>query len=1301
MKQMYVFSLVLMTVFLSLAGKPAMAGDGTASWTVKYESPKVFIKNEGQFPVANKEKIRSEDVLYAYDNGQTMIYFTKHGVTYAFNKKSIRKDSDEGHNEGESEENNAVTQTDIVCMTWDGANADVKVVAEGQSPDYFSYGVRNGEKFTNVANIPAYRKLTYKNLYPNIDVEFSFLKYNDEKEAAVEYSVIVHPGGDLSAVKMNYPDDRKLFLHGWQHNLRIATAFEGSFLGHHAKIFQSHPTTYYLDNKEVELKSSYVKNGNSISFNVEDYDHSKTIVIDPWTVTPSLPNSNKIWEIERDTLGNVYIYGGDMPMTLKKYSNAGALVWTYITPWDTATYWVGSFIVDKAGNSYITSGANGELSKITPAGALAWHNNPNGLFGPLYEYWHLSFNCDQSQLVIGGTRTPNALSTASYRGAIMNMNLNTGAVLNYVEVGYVGGFLNTQIKEVRSICASPNGNYYYLTLDSIGSVTPALAINYQNNSTYNFTYGSPAYGVTNQGISAIRATSTNIYTQNGATLSKRDITNGAILATVNIPGGVSNSVIIIGGNTPGNSGLDLDSCGNIYVGSTSGVIKYDANLTYIATYPTPHAVYDVAVNSNGEVVACGDRFATSINMSACNPVKLVCSNCPTINPPITGPTSFCPNSSGTSLSGPAGYSSYTWSNGATTQSINVTSAGTFSLTVSDGNACTGASSVTVTINAAPTPTITGPTTICSNPITLDAGTGYSSYHWSNGNTTQSINTSLVGTYTVTVTNAFGCTGTASITVIQGSNITPVIAGPSVICIGGTAILNAGSYTTYAWSTGATTQIININTAGTYTVTVSNATGCTGSASITVTAANPVSPTISGSLTFCTSGSTIINANAGYASYLWSTGATTASILVNTPGTYTITVTDANGCTGTTSANVIQSNTLNPSITGPTSICSGNPAILNAGAGYSSYLWSNGLTTQNINVVATGTYTVTVSNGGGCTGSTSITVTVNQSAHAAYTGNPLSGCAPLNVTFLNTSTNAVSYLWNFGDGNTSQAVSPTHVYTTGGSDTVKLIAYGAGGCNDTMKIVVNVLYFPPVHASFVVDTFSGCKPLVVHFTNTSTNATRYLWHFGDGGTSTLTNPQHTYYVSNNYNVYLIAYDSTACGVTTDTMWLPHYFTVFSPPVHPTITANGNVLTSSATVGNQWLLNFTPINGATNHTYTVTANGCYSVMVTDTNGCTASSDTICFGVNGINELVSINGISLYPNPNDGNFTLVNHSLIPNLTFRMFDVLGKEIFTYRIKASEAKEDLFINVNSGIYYYLIDSDRGILNKGKMVLIR
>jgi hypothetical protein len=213
-------------------------------------------------------------------------------------------------------------------------------------------------------------------------------------------------------------------------------------------------------------------------------------------------------------------------------------------------------------------------------------------------------------------------------------------------------------------------------------------------------------------------------------------------------------------------------------------------------------------------------------------------------------------------------------------------------------------------------------------------------------TTTSITVSLPGNYNVTATsNITGCSAVSANTVVSVIDYPdePVIAagGPTSFCAGGSVTLSAPNGFTYLWSPGnQTTQSITISTAGSYTVKVTNATGCgtTSAATVVTINAPPAVPTItaSGAATFCTGGSVRLSAPAGASSYQWklngsaiSGGATTKDTTITAAGNYTVTVTNANGCASTSAATMVTVKALPAAaiITGATSVCSGNSTTL--------------------------------------------------------------------------------------------------------------------------------------------------------------------------------------------------------------------------------------------------------------------------------------------------------------------------------------------------------------------------------------
>jgi hypothetical protein len=284
-----------------------------------------------------------------------------------------------------------------------------------------------------------------------------------------------------------------------------------------------------------------------------------------------------------------------------------------------------------------------------------------------------------------------------------------------------------------------------------------------------------------------------------------------------------------------------------------------------------------------------------------------------------GPVTFCQGGSVT-LTANAG-SSYMWSNGATTQSITVTQAGTYSVDVTNAYRCTATSApVTVTVNTLPSPVVTanGSTTFCTGDSVILTSSAANGYLWSNSATTQSITVTSSGTYSVTVTDANGCQGTSNaVTVSSSAAPAPTInvQGSTSLCAGQSVTLTASAADSYLWSNSATTQSITVTSAGTYNVTVVNDTACMGtgtSSSVTVmvtpqptatfTANSSTQPTVS-----------FTNSSTNATGYSWNFGDGNTSVNANptytygTNGTYTVTLVATNGSCSDTTTMVVSVN----------------------------------------------------------------------------------------------------------------------------------------------------------------------------------------------------------------------------------------------------------------------------------------------------------------------------------------------------------------------------------------------------------
>jgi len=579
---------------------------------------------------------------------------------------------------------------------------------------------------------------------------------------------------------------------------------------------------------------------------------------------------------------------------------------------------------------------------------------------------------------------------------------------------------------------------------------------------------------------------------------------------------------------------------------------------------------------------------------------------------------------------------YTWSPGAglnaTTGSYVIASPGstaTYTVTGTDGNGCTNTATAVIAVYPTPTINISSSTpAICSgDSVTLNA-TGGTTYSWLPPiglsctvcpNPTSTTTTTV--TYTVTGKGTGGCKAKDSITITINPTPTITVAKDSVrICSGGSVIISASGASSYTWSppgglscTSCDSTTANPGSTTIYTVTGTNAGGCTSKDSVTVTIDKPVVIPTASSPTVCAGSSTILSAT-GAANYTWSPpGGLSCTSCNNTtanPGSttsYTVIGTDTIGCSDTTTLTV----TVNPTPTvnvsaNDTTICSGSSALLTA-SGASNYLWSppGGLSCTSCNNTtanpgSTTTYTVVGSNGT-CKDTTTFTVIVNTTPTVSIGVSHDTICSGSSATLTANGT-AGSYVWSTGATTSTISVSP-------GSQTGYTVTAGNGTCTTTATTTVNL--YPPLTVTMINDseclgktgtvgvivsggepsysyswssniTGSGPGPFSVTptappswyvcsvsdlcgttrkdssevvirpspqvsftttpdtvpggqyvvFVNTSTNASSFYWSFGDGNSSNDTSTYHVYGPPGSYVVYLVGTNASGC---IDTAW----------------------------------------------------------------------------------------------------------------------------------------------------------------------
>ena len=655
------------------------------------------------------------------------------------------------------------------------------------------------------------------------------------------------------------------------------------------------------------------------------------------------------------------------------------------------------------------------------------------------------------------------------------------------------------------------------------------------------------------------------------------------------------------GNSPMIKGAQATD-GGFIMGAISNTLGYRIIKTDIVgatgcnetSYTSTQLTYSPSVETPATVAySGGSQSGVSLTASNVTPTKsTLCLTC-SPSPASVSPSSatIC-NGQSTTLTASGG-GTYNWSTGATTTSVTVSPSSTtsYTVTVTNGGCDSIPPSVTVTVNATPTASISGTTTICTGENTTLTASGGDTYNWDTGASTAAITVSPASTttYTVTVTNSStGCTDVTSSTVTVNSPPVASISGTVTICEGASTTLTASGGASYSWNTGATTAAITVSPAitTTYYVTVTSG-SCSDSTNTTVTVNPAPTASITGDSVLC-SGNTATFTASGGDTYAWSTGATTPSITDNPSSntTYTVTVTSsATGCTDDTSATlIVNTNPISAISSSATTICSGDTVLLVASGG-DTYSWNTGSSNDSISISPTDTttYLVTVTNSTTtCFDDTSITIIVNQTPIAAISGG----------TFLCDGDSTVlvasggdTYSWSTGATNDSITVIPV-----ADSTFAVTVTNSAGGCTDTASVLVSV-------NPSAVATISGDTVICLGDTTvlSATGGTSFSWNTGATTSSISVSPS-------SISVYSVTVTTGSCVDST----------TFSLAVDPAADASisgqsaicqGDTIVLAATGGSTYLWS----TGDTSSSISVSpsADSLFAVVATNSTG--SCSDT----------------------------------------------------------------------------------------------
>lgn len=1028
--------------FLSALLVQGRDGKDLSGWNNRMEREmRVFIENKGQFDKGYNDG--NGDILFGTIEHGINLSWSRKGLTYEVSekyltpeaKRELAREAKAGHPEEEWEYMR--TKYHYLHMEWVDANPDPVVTPEEKVSYYFTYADREDKSGTTGLTAHAYKKITYKNIYPNIDVVYIL-----PEKGGIKYSFIVRPGGDIGRIKMRYKGADEVTLNN--NEITVSSPECGSYAEHS-------PETFYENGTRVE--SAFTLKKGIIGFSIPAYDPSQTLVIDPWVSVVSFPNnypSNASaiiraktgYDVCFDYKGNAWVLGGEIYTGLRvaKYSPAGALLWMYAVPLAPSGPWgaddlVGDIEVNKESSTlYVCQGANVWQANVT--GAAIYKLNPAGTVvatfpGEKYcaEISRLRLTCEGRLYGTGGG------ITLAGQGKYQIFSIDTT---------FVGGMTGVHVTtsqngdhDANLMCLDPSGTSLYhnfnypapgspdflhnneMYKEPVPALTPPIWMN--PGPTYAFVelnsvrYAQPPPYSTNTGrinmFNGMVCGNGFLYTYNGDTLKKWNKNTGAFIAEVKT-----------GGKRYWSGGLDLDICEYVYAGVGNVVKVYDGNLSFVTSYPLPDtSCYDLKIDRvNDLLYATGVGYVCAI---AIPPPVLALTN--SVTPSGCG---GCTGTASASISCNTAAFNYLWlPGGQTTSTITGMCAGTYTVIATTDVTCakTIGDTAVVTIppgsGVPPTATVSQTNSSCTGndgtaTASVSSGTTPYTYNWSPTGGTNATATGLgAGTYTVLVTDAVGCTTSNTLTIIQTGTL-PVTASSSTICVGQSATLSASGGSVYSWNTGETTSSIIINpTASTsYTVTVTDTTsGCTG---IATPAVNIVPPPVAQApnITVCAGQNSTLTATGG-GSYLWNSGETDASITiaptVNT--SYTVIV-SFGSCSDTANAmaSVVPSPTV--ALSNDQTICKGHSTTLDAGNPGAAYLWSTGETSQTIEVTGPGTFWVFVALNNCGAKDTMKTFTAPE---VQLSDSNLCTTSPI---ILDPGPGATSYLWS--NGNTTQTLT---------------------------------------------------------------------------------------------------------------------------------------------------------------------------------------------------------------------------------------------------------------------------------------
>jgi gliding motility-associated-like protein len=761
-----------------------------------------------------------------------------------------------------------------------------------------------------------------------------------------------------------------------------------------------------------------------------------------------------------------------------------------------------------------------------------------------------------------------------------------------------------------------NVGQYYGVLDDIGiwnrALTPVEVLGLyviSNPVTPTITSNGPTTFCQGNSVTLTTVNYSSYLWSNGQTTQSITVNSGGTYSvTVNNSACSTASLTVTVNTNPtvtitGNNSICQGNLTTLDAGTFSQYIWSNAATTQTITVNAANTYIVTVTDGNG----CTGTSSLAVTVNAA-PISTLPSN-----------SSFCLNDS--TLLDAGLFSNYNWSTGSTIQTIYALIPGLYTVTITDGIGCTGTASCNVTQLIGITSSITSQTNVLCNggsngtaTITANGSSSYT-YSWNTNpvQTTTIASNLAAGIYFVTVTGANGCSSVTTDTITEPPALTvSLLSHTNALCNGGNngdATIVAGGGTsgyTYNWNSNPvqTNSTASNLIAGTYIVTVTDANNCTITTTVTITqpliALNAtISAFTNASSCGVNDGSATVSSigGTGMISFSWNSipVQTTAQATNLGAGIYTVTITDANGCTATTSVTLIQPGMLSVNTSANMIVCQGTNITISViaigGTIPYSYNWNPGGlggSSQTVTPGITTNYSVTVTDASGCSITPPpIIITVKDTPTVSFSSNVIKGCSPLEVNFTDNSNigggdSIMSRTWNFGNGFGSFYKNPNTIYYIPGAYSINLLVTSSNGCSQTYSALDMINAFQTPNADFIANPYhTNILSPEIDFTNQSLNADSWRWNFGDnlsGNFSNKKNPIYSYSTPGIYNVILIATNVNNCSDTIQKniiidddveFYIPSAFTPNGDGLNDNFTAFGyNILQYHLDIFNRW-------------------------------------------------------------------------------------------------------------------------------------